>query len=57
MIRPWIGVLSVVLGCAALPCSAMAQTAPAITIATPTEGAQYKVGDPVLASFSCHGRR
>ena len=36
MLRPWMGVLSVVLGFAALPCSAMAQadtTPPTITIA------------------------
>jgi hypothetical protein len=58
MIRPWIGALSVVLGVAALPCSAMAQgapdnAAPTITIATPQSNAQYHVGDPALAQFSC----
>jgi hypothetical protein len=57
MIRPWMGVLSVLLGVAALPCSAMAQdpdtTGPAITIATPANGATYEVGQPVSASYSC----
>jgi hypothetical protein len=52
-----MGVLSVVLGFAALPCSAMAQTSdttpPTINIATPADGAQYKVGDQVVASYSC----
>ena len=54
--RPWMGVLSVVLGFAALPCSAMAQadtTPPTITIASPVEGAQYTVGQVATASFSC----
>jgi hypothetical protein len=57
MIRPWIGVLSVVLGLAALPCSAMAQepdtSGPQITIATPAHDARYTVGESVAASYSC----
>jgi hypothetical protein len=53
-----MGVLSVLLGVAALPSSAMAQTtpdttAPTITIATPADGAQFKVGEVVNASFVC----
>jgi len=50
-----MGVLSVVLGLAALPSSAMAQdtTAPTITIAAPLEGAQYTVGQAATASYSC----
>jgi hypothetical protein len=50
-----MGVLSVVLGLAALPSSAMAQdtTPPTITIASPIEGAQYTVGQAATASYSC----
>jgi hypothetical protein len=51
-----MGVLSVVLGFAALPCSAMAQTdttPPTITIASPLAGAQYTVGQAATASYSC----
>jgi hypothetical protein len=57
MIRPWIGVLSVVLGLAALPCSAMAQepdtAGPQIAIAAPAQDAQYTVGETVAVSYSC----
>jgi|tagenome__1003787_1003787.scaffolds.fasta_scaffold20837984_3 hypothetical protein len=58
MLRPWIGVCAVVLGAAALPCSAMAQTAPdtdgpAITITSPASGHQYTIGEAVVASYSC----
>jgi hypothetical protein len=55
MIRPGIGLLSVLLGFLALPGIAMAQdtTPPAITIATPADGAEYTQGDPVIASYSC----
>jgi hypothetical protein len=51
-----MGVLSVVLGFAALPCSAMAQadtTPPTITIASPLADAQYTVGQAVTASYTC----
>src|SRR4051812_29557559 len=57
MIRPWKVVLAVVLGVAALPCSAMAQapdtTGPQITVTSPDSTTSYKVGQPVAASFSC----
>jgi hypothetical protein len=55
MIRPWMGVLPVVLGLALLPSAAMAQGAPAptITIATPAQGGTYKVGEVIAASYSC----
>jgi hypothetical protein len=53
MIRPWKGVLPVVLGLALLPSAAMAQGAPTITIVTPGQGATYKVGEIVPASYSC----
>src|SRR4051812_26843956 len=57
MIRPWKVAVGVVLGVAALPCSAMAQapdtTGPQITITTPDSATTYKVGQPVAASFSC----
>jgi hypothetical protein len=52
MIRPWKGVLPVVLGLALLPSAAMAQ-APTVTIVSPGEGLTYKVGDAVPASYSC----
>jgi hypothetical protein len=44
-----------VLGLALLPSAAMAQAAPAptITIVTPGQGATYKVGEVVPASYSC----
>ena len=51
MLRPWKVVVGVVLGVAALPCSAMAATT--ITITTPPNGASYTVGQPVQVSFSC----
>jgi hypothetical protein len=54
MIRPWKVVLTVALGAALLPSSAMAQSAgPDITITNPAANATYKVGDPVNASFQC----
>ena len=56
MLRPWKGVLPVVLGLALLPSAAMAQgdtTPPTITIVTPGAGATYKVGEVVPASYSC----
>ncbi len=55
MIRPWKVVLGVVLGAAAMPCSAMAQDQgpPTVTVTTPAQGAVYTQGDPVTASFSC----
>jgi hypothetical protein len=53
MFRPWKGVLPVVLGLALLPSAAMAQGAPTITIVTPVQGATYKVGEVVAASYSC----
>jgi hypothetical protein len=52
MTRPWMGVLAVVLGFAALPSAAMAQ-GPVINITAPTDGAQYTVGQVVSASYSC----
>jgi hypothetical protein len=56
MIRPWKGVLPVVLGLALMPSAAMAQadaTAPTITIAAPAAGATYKVGEIIATSYSC----
>jgi hypothetical protein len=54
MIRPWKVVLSVALGAALLPSSAMAQTAgPDITITNPAANATYKIGDPVVVGFQC----
>src|SRR3954471_12264569 len=57
MIRPWKVAVGVVLGVAALPCSAMAQapdtTGPQITITTPDSATTYKVGQLVAASFAC----
>jgi hypothetical protein len=54
MIRPWKVVLSVAVGAALLPGSALAQTAgPDITITNPANNAQFKKGDPVMVSFSC----
>ena len=55
MIRPWMGVLAVVVGFAALPCSAMAQdtTGPTINLVTPAENAAYTLGQPVNASYAC----
>jgi hypothetical protein len=56
MIRPWKGVLPVLLGLALLPSVAMAQsdtTPPVITIVTPAQDATYKVGQPISASYSC----
>ncbi len=57
MLRPWKGVLPVVLGLALLPSAAMAQgnadRAPTITIVTPAQGATYKVSEVVPASYSC----
>jgi hypothetical protein len=52
MIRPWMGVLAVVLGFAALPSAAVAQ-GPTINIASPTDGAQFTQGQVVNASYSC----
>jgi hypothetical protein len=52
MFRPWKGVVPVVLGLALLPSAAMAQ-APTITIVTPEQGATYKVGQVIPASYSC----
>ncbi len=43
MTRPWMGVLAVVLGFAALPSAAMAQDT-TINIASPTDNAQYTQG-------------
>src|SRR3954451_1292839 len=54
MIRPWKVAVGVVLGVAALPCSAMAQ-APTITIDTPPSGATYTLNQPVAVSYSCPG--
>jgi hypothetical protein len=55
MIRPWMGVLAVVLGVAATPSVAMAQdtVAPTINIASPTDGASFTVGQVVNASYAC----
>src|SRR4051812_44284838 len=58
MIRPWKVAVAVVLGVAAMPCSAMAQTAPdttapTVTITSPENGATYKIGQQVAASYSC----
>jgi hypothetical protein len=53
MLRPWKGVLPVVLGLALLPSAAMAQGAPTITIVTPAQGGTYKVGEVIPASYSC----
>src|SRR3954454_18741698 len=60
MIRPWKVVVAVVVGVAALPCSAMAQstapadtTAPSINIASPENGKTYAVGAPLAASYTC----
>jgi hypothetical protein len=55
MFRPWKGVLPVVLGLALLPSAAMAQgaAAPTITIVTPAQGATFKVGEIIAASYSC----
>jgi hypothetical protein len=58
MIRPWKVAVAVVLGVAALPCSAMAQTAPdttapTVTITSPENGGTYKIGQLVAASYSC----
>jgi hypothetical protein len=54
MIRPWKVVLSVALGAALLPGSAMAQTAgPDIVINHPANAEQLKKDAPVLVSFSC----
>jgi hypothetical protein len=58
MIRPWKVAVAVVLGVAALPCSAMAQTAPdttppTVTITSPENGTTYKIGQQVAASYSC----
>ena len=48
MIRPGMGLLSVLVGTAALPGVALAQdpdtTQPTVTIATPLEGAEYTKG-------------
>src|SRR4051794_16118479 len=57
MIRPWKVVLSVALGAALLPGSAMAQTAPdstgpTITITSPANK-QYKIGEAVVANYTC----
>src|ERR1700754_523726 len=55
MIRPWKVAVGVVLGVAALPCSAMAQ-APTISFVTPpASGATYTKDQPVLVSYSCPG--
>ena len=51
MISPWKGVLTVVLGLAVIPSTAMA--APTVTVATPAEGVAFKQGEIVNASFSC----
>jgi hypothetical protein len=55
MIRPWMGVLAVVLGVAATPSVAMAQdtVAPTINIASPTDGQSFTVGQVVNASYAC----
>ena len=52
MTRPWMGVLAVVLGFAALPSAAMAQ-GPTINIASPSDNAQFTVGQIVNASYTC----
>jgi len=54
MITPWKVVLSVALGAALLPGSAMAQaTGPDIVINHPANAEQFKKDDQVLVSFSC----
>jgi len=54
MTRPWMGVLAVVLGFAALPSAAMAQNSgPTINIASPSDNAQFTVGQIVNASYTC----
>ena len=54
MIRPWKVFLSVAVGAAVLPCSAMAQ-APTITITSPGGNSPYAKNANVLASYSCAG--
>jgi hypothetical protein len=57
MIRPWIGVLSVVVGLAALPSVAVAQaqdtTRPTLRIDSPADGATYAPGQVVNAAYVC----
>ena len=54
MIRPWKVFLSVAVGAAVLPCSAMAQ-APTITITSPGGNSPYAMNATVLAAYSCAG--
>jgi hypothetical protein len=54
MIRPWKVFLSVAVGAAVLPCSAMAQ-APTATITSPGGSAPYALNSTVLAAYSCSG--
>ena len=54
MIRPWKVFLSVAVGAAVLPCSAMAQ-APTITITSPGGSSPYALNATVLAAYSCSG--
>ena len=54
MIRPWRVFLSVAVGAAVLPCSAMAQ-APTITITSPGGNSPYALNASVLAAYSCAG--
>ena len=54
MIRPWKVFLSVAVGAAVLPCSAMAQ-APTITITSPGGNSPYAKNATVLAAYSCAG--
>ncbi len=54
MIRPWKVFLSVAVGAAVLPCSAMAQT-PSITITSPGGSGVYKKDAVVNAAYSCAG--
>ena len=54
MIRPWRVFLSVAVGAAVLPCSAMAQ-APTITITSPGGNSPYALNATVLAAYSCAG--
>jgi hypothetical protein len=54
MIRPWKVFLSVAVGAALLPCSAMAQT-PTISITSPGGSGIYTLNEVVNAAYTCTG--